>query len=589
MPPSQESAEIQSEPRHSITSQSRTPAQENIAVQLSDPFPKVNDMCLSFKSPFLLIQPDSSLGLALFLFAIEIDETIVATSVSTIGAELDIKGSLSWITTSYLLTTTVIQPVTGRIADAVGVKPLVFLELWVFIVGNIIAGTSRGLLQMIVGRLISGIGGAGLLSLTGIIIAQLTHEKQRGAYMNIFNIVFILSDSIGPIAGGALANAGQWRWVFLFTAPFGPVITIFLWATLRIPPPASRIRTFREALAKIDLIGMLLIVVSLSCLVVALNMGGQDLPWNSSVVIGCFAGAGASFLAFIVVETKAEMPVLPVELFSTWKWRNVSIMTAVRTLSFFHIFALVFYLPVFLQVISMSSVVSSALIIPFLIMAAISSTATSWLAPKWGGGYALKALFVIPLAILAGGMGLMSTLNEGSSISRIIGYSLICGVGFGSGTQMTMVIAQIGLPADYLSTVTALVGTAPTLGGVLGVAIVGNGIDHSPPASSPASDSFFGYVVINNAFRDILVRSPYLKEITSLNPKSVVDTLSRLAESGPERQAVVGAYVGAWQRGCWVLVGVAGLEAVLCLGLKAVVFDDGSREKPEAEKSPAAV
>ncbi|PBK61951.1 MFS general substrate transporter [Armillaria solidipes] len=298
-------------------------------------------------------------------------------------------------------------------------------------------------------------------------------------------------------------------------------------------------------------------------------MGGQDLPWNSSVVIGCFAGAGASFLAFIVVETKAEMPVLPVELFSTWKWRNVSIMTAVRTLSFFHIFALVFYLPVFLQVISMSSVVSSALIIPFLIMAAISSTATSWLAPKWGGGYALKALFVIPLAILAGGMGLMSTLNEGSSIGRIIGYSLICGVGFGSGTQMTMVIAQIGLPADYLSTVTALVGTAPTLGGVLGVAIVGN--------------------VINNFFRDILVRSPYLSEITSLNPNSVVDTLSRLAESEPERQAVVSAYVGAWQQGCWVLVGVAGLEAVLCLGLKAVVFDDGSREKPEAEKSPAAV
>ncbi|KAK0245282.1 major facilitator superfamily domain-containing protein [Armillaria nabsnona] len=483
MPPSRESAEIQSERRRSITSQRRTLGeQEDVAVQPSDPFPKVNDMSLVQVSVLLL-----SLGLVLFLFAI--DETIVATSVSTIGAELDIKGSLSWITTSYLLTTTVIQPITGRIADAVGVKPLVFLELWVFIAGNIIAGTSRGLLQMIIGRLISGIGGAGLLSLTGIIIAQLTHEKQRGAYMNIFNIVFILSDSIGPIAGGALANAGQWRWIFLFTAPFGPVITIFLWATLRIPPPASRIRTFREALAKIDLIGMLLIVVSLSCLVVALNMGGQDLPWNSSVVIGCFAGAGASFLAFIAVETKAEMPVLPVELFSTWKWRNVSIMTAVRTLSFFHIFALVFYLPVFLQVIAMSSVVSSALIIPFLIMAAISSTATSWLAPKWG---ALKALFVIPLAILAGGMGLMSTLNEGSSIGRIVGYSLICGVGFGSGTQMTMDIAQIGLPADYLSTVTALVGTAPTLGGVLGVAIVGN--------------------VINNAFRDILVRSPYFSE-----------------------------------------------------------------------------
>lgn len=132
---------------------------------------------------------------------------------------------------------------------------------------------------------------------------------------------------------------------------------------------------------------------------------------------------------------------------------------------------------------------------------------------------------------------------------------------------MTMVIAQIGLPADYLSTVTALVGTAPTLGGVLGVAIVGN--------------------VINNAFRDILVRSPYLSEITSLNPNSVVDTLSRLPESGPEWQAVVGAYVSAWQRGCWVFVAVAGLEMIMCLGLKAVVFGDGSGD-PEAEKSPVA-
>ncbi len=95
--------------------------------------------------------------------------------------------------------------------------------------------------------------------------------------------------------------------------------------------------------------------------------------------------------------------------------------------------------------------------------------------------------------------------------------------------------------------------------------------------------------MINNAFRDILVRSPYLSEITSLNPNSVVDTLSRLPGGGPERQAVVGAYVGAWQRGCWVLVGVAGLEMFMCLGLKAVVFDDGSGAEPEAEKSPATV
>ncbi|KAJ3768463.1 major facilitator superfamily domain-containing protein, partial [Lentinula raphanica] len=122
--------------------------------------------------------------------------------------------------------------------------------------GNIIAGTSKSLTQIIVGRLISGIGGAGLMSVVCILVSQLTHERQRATYMNLINAVFIVSDALGPILGGALAKSGNWRWIFLLNAPFSPV---------------THIRSMHDVLAKVDLLGMFTLVSCLSFLVVALN------------------------------------------------------------------------------------------------------------------------------------------------------------------------------------------------------------------------------------------------------------------------------------------------------------------------------
>ncbi|KAF9071837.1 major facilitator superfamily domain-containing protein, partial [Rhodocollybia butyracea] len=141
--------------------------------------------------------------------------------------------------------------------------------------GNVIAGTSNTLTQIIVGRLISGIGGAGLISLVYIVVSQLTNERQRAKYMNIINAVFIISDAIGPIVGGALTKSGNWRWIFLLNAPFGPVITFLVLRWLRLPSPqissTMRINSFWDVLSKVDLLGMFTLVSCLSFLVVALN------------------------------------------------------------------------------------------------------------------------------------------------------------------------------------------------------------------------------------------------------------------------------------------------------------------------------
>ncbi|KAG7092115.1 hypothetical protein E1B28_008489 [Marasmius oreades] len=546
---------------------------EGPAVDSSE-FPKFDDIP-GLKIAAILF----SLGLAMFLFAIGVlhaleftitrpkflaEQTIVATSVSSIGEALNIKESLTWISTAYLLTTTVAQPIAGRIADAVGVKRLLIIELWVFVLGNIISGTANGLGQIIAGRLIAGLGGAGLLTLSCIVITQLTHERQRASYMNLINVVFIFADSLGPIVGGALANSGNWRWLFLLNAPFGPVINIILIFALRLPRTPSPIRTFRDVLTKVDLIGMFLLVSALSFIIIALNSGGQTASWGSPMVIGLMCAAGLSFFLFWIAEKYAQMPVAPTRLFTKWEWRNIPLSVVMRTLLFFHIFATTFYLPIFLQVIGISTIVASALIIPFLIMAAIASTACNEMARLFNGH--VRLVYIGGLLLLPVGLGLMSSLNENSSLGKVVGYSLIAGTGFGSGTQLSMVIAQVGVPADELSTVTALVGSAPSLGGTLGVAALGT--------------------VINNIFRSAFFNSSavaaYITERNiQVNVNDVVDTIRLFPEGSIAHTEAVKAYVLAWRRGLWTLVGISGLEIVMCLLLRRVELATGRKDDTE--------
>ncbi|KAJ3905252.1 hypothetical protein F5879DRAFT_800042 [Lentinula edodes] len=282
---------------------------------------------------------------------------------------------------------------------------------------------------------------------------------------------------------------------------------------------------------------------------------------------------GVSGIAFCVVEGRyAKMPIAPGRLFVRWGWRNVPIMMITRTLLFFHNFAMIFYIPIFLQVIGLSTVISSALIIPFLAMAAISSSAVNATASKYGY---VRTMCTCGIAIIPIGMasrsGLMSTLNEKSTIGRIVGYSLISGLGFGSATQITMVIAQVGLPADELSTVTALVGAAPTLGGTLGVAVVGTVINNA-----------YQQTVRRSAIASSFIQHGSANSTISLNPSDVISSISSLAPENPVRNVLINAYVSAWKKGCYTLVGVAIMQLVLCAMMRRVDFDS-ALEKEEGQ------
>lgn len=154
--------------------------------------------------------------------------------------------------------------------------------------------------------------------------------------------MFVIADSLGPIVGGFLAESGRWRWIFLFNAPFGPVITNILvfavkFRTAKINQP------LRMAIQKIDVLGMSSLIASLTLLIVALNIGGDAYPWASKIIIGLFVGSGCAFCSFVAAENFATFPVVPMGLFASLKWRNVPIMTIARCLLFFHLYATTFY------------------------------------------------------------------------------------------------------------------------------------------------------------------------------------------------------------------------------------------------------
>jgi len=208
-------------------------------------------------------------------------------------------------------------------------------------------------------------------------------------------------------------------------------------------------------------------------------------------------------------------------------------------------------------VIGVKPINAAALVIPFLFMAAVGSTITNYIASKWGH---VRPFLLLSYVVLPVSLGLMSTLNDMASIGQVVGYSLLSGFSFGIGAMITIVVAQVGVPREELSTVTALIGTTPNLGGVLGVGIIGN--------------------VINNTFRNSLLHVAPQASGQDLN--DVVQLLNQTGLSnGVAQMTIIGAFVKAWRAGCLSLSGIAACQFILTLLLRPIEMDLGARKGEE--------
>ena len=254
------------------------------------------------------------IGVLMAMFLGALDQTIVATALPTMGRELGSFELLPWIVTSYLVTSTAITPLYGKVSDIVGRRPTLLVGIGVFVLGSIACALSTTMTTLIFSRALQGLGGGGLISLAQTIIADIVAPKERARYQVYIASVFVSSSLLGPVLGGFFAEHLHWSGVFWINVPLGAVAFLMTNSLLKRLPRHDR----KHAL---DIPGAILIMAATSVLMLALNWGGTRYPWSSPTILGLFGLAGVLWVLFGLRLGHADEPLIPLNLFTNRVFR----------------------------------------------------------------------------------------------------------------------------------------------------------------------------------------------------------------------------------------------------------------------------
>ena len=399
-------------------------------------------------------------ALAVTLLLSALDQTIVSTALPTMVGELGGLDHYSWVVTAYMLTSTTGVPLFGKISDLIGRKIVLQFAVVSFLLGSVLAGMAQNMTQLIVTRALQGIGGGGIMAMSFVVMGDLIPPRQRGKYAGYFTGVFAMSSVIGPLIGGFLVDQLSWRWIFYVNLPIGAVSLFALQKYLHVR--SNRIER------KIDWTGAALLVTSVSCVLLVCVWGGRDYEWGSATIIGLAIAAMVLGGLFVVQESRAEEPLLPLRLFRD------PVIRVSNILSFFLgvvMFGAMTFLPLFLQVVTGASPTTSGLLLLPMMGGVLAGSTFSGQMTTRTGRYKIFPLYGTALAIL--GIVILSRLDaESSRIHSSLGM-LVLGFGIGSTMPTLTLAVQNASPIADLGVATSSVNFFRSLGGALGVAVFG--------------------------------------------------------------------------------------------------------------------
>jgi EmrB/QacA subfamily drug resistance transporter len=352
----------------------------------------------SVRRPLLL--PFAGLLLAMVIAAL--DQTITATALPTIAGELGGLSSLPWVVTAYVLAAAAVTPVWGKASDLYGRKDLLRGAIVLFVLASALSGISQSIGELIAFRAVQGIGAGGVMTLAMATVGDLVEPRERGRYQGYIQFVFVLASVAGPLLGGLFVDHLSWRWVFYVNLPVGAAALALLTRYLQVSAQRSP--------ARIDFLGAGLLAAAFSAILLVTTWGGDRYAWGSTPIIGLGAAAVVLLAAFVVRERVASEPVLPLRLFRDPVFVVVSGALFITTLS---LFAAIFFLPLFLQLVTGASATKSGLLVLPLLLASAVSTVVSGQIISRTGRY--KVCPVIGLALMSVGLMLLSTLDVSSS------------------------------------------------------------------------------------------------------------------------------------------------------------------------------
>ncbi len=415
-----------------------------------------------------------------------LDQTIVSTAMPRIIEQLHGIELYSWVTTTYMLTSTVMVPIYGKLSDLYGRKPILLIGIGIFLLGSVLCGLSgefgdlpllgSGIVQLVVFRALQGLGGAALFSSSFTIIADLFTPRERGKFMGLFSGIFAVAGVVGPLVGGFFTDHGTmtiagtviagWRWVFYVNLPLG-LFSIFLILT-KMPELSHK-----ES-GRVDYLGAALFIVAVVPLLLALTWGGNAYAWDSARIVGLFVISAVALALFLVAEVKASNPLLPLSLFRNKVFSFANLTGFLTSMAFLGV---VMFLPLFTQIVQGINATQSGLtMLPLMMGLLMSASGCGFLASRTGH---YKSFLLIGMVVLIAGLVWLWDIGTATTPLELSLRMFMVGLGLGPSQSLLNIAVQNAVPITQIGIATSSSQFFRQMGSVVGLSIFGTLLTHN--------------------------------------------------------------------------------------------------------------
>lgn len=400
-------------------------------------------------------------GTLLGLFTAAMDMTIVSTSLPRIVASLGGLGLFPWVFTSFMITSTTAVPIVGKLTDLFGRKPFYIAGVAILLLGSVLSGSSQTMEQLIAFRAVQGLGAGMILGIAFAIVGDVFPPAERGKWSGLMAGVFASASVLGPLIGGALTDHVNWRWVFYINLPLGFVALLVLFFGMPALRPLTRPR--------LDYMGIVLLAATVVPALLALSWAGSRYDWASPEIIGMFTWSAVALAMFTYVELHTEEPLLPMRLFRN---RIFAVSAVVTLMTGIAMFGALSYIPLFVQGVIGASATNSGLVtMPMMIAMAISAAITGQIMSRTGR---YRLLGVAGLAIMTAGMFLLAQMDANATNFIARRNMVVMGIGLGMSLPLFMLAVQNAVPHRVMGIATSTMQFLRSVGGTMGVAIMGS-------------------------------------------------------------------------------------------------------------------
>ncbi|MBN9644799.1 MDR family MFS transporter [Corynebacterium mendelii] len=399
-------------------------------------------------------------ALILSMLMSSLGQMIFSTALPTIVGELHGVNHMTWVITAYLLGQTIALPIFGRIGDQVGRKKLFLGAVATFMAGAAIGGLAQSMGMLIVSRAVQGVAAGGMMVLSQAITADVVPARQRGKYMGIMGAAFAMASVLGPVLGGWFTDGPGWRWGLWLNIPLGVITLLGIMLLLKLPDRATGGTT--------DVLGMVTMAIATASLILTVTWGGHDFAWNSPVIMGLMGLTAVAGAVFILTETHADNPVIPLSLFAN---RNFALTTLAGLMIGVFLFGCLAYMPTYLQMVhSLSPTQAGFMLIPMMLTMTVVSIGTGLTVTRTGR---YRWYPVAGLLVICGSLFLLSRLSADTTLAKVGAALAVLGVGLGLSFQILVLIVQNSFPITMVGTATAANNFVRQIGASIGTALVG--------------------------------------------------------------------------------------------------------------------